>query len=106
MRWVLTRMTTDSNPGMVHLFLRKTFQGVLVGVDRHGSSFVHGPDQEAVNVLMCVPGSLPFFWDSVQFRLFQCLVYPVYHRSPYYHRHSLAELASISNDQSHLVLII
>ena len=55
---------------------------------------------------MCVPGSLPFLQSSVQFGLFQCPDYPVYHRSPYYHRHSLAELTPISNDQSHLVLII
>ena len=32
--------------------------------------------------------------------------YPVYHRGPYDHRYSLAELTPVSNHQSHLVLII
>ena len=107
---VLTQTTTDSNLGIVHLFLSKTFSlrsgGVLVSVSRHGFSWVHGPEEETINVLVCTPDPLPFFRDSVQFTLFQWLDNLVYCQSPYYDGYTLAELTPTPDDQSHLVLII
>ena len=81
-------------------------QRVLVGVCGHGLSQVHRPHEEAIYALMCSPGSLPFFRACLHLGLLQCPDYPVYCRSQYDHQYSSAELTPITNQQSHLFLII